>query len=466
MQRSSRAAAGLLAGLCSIGALAAQDGYSSAALSRSRYLAEQRRLPSPDEVLVEEFVNFHRHAVPRPKGDAAVALDLRFGGAALCLDDPRAVLQIGLATRLVHDRDNLPPLNLGLVVDKSGSMGAHDKMARVKASLRRMLGQLRPADVVSVVAYDDEARVALPAAPLGDGRRARAAIDSIEPGGATNLHGGLVLGCEEVARCYQPNGTNRVILLTDGIANRGVTDPATIARDAVAWNDRGVDVSTIGVGLEIQKDVLRELAESGRGLYHFIADASDIDKVFERELQGLVAPVARAARLELECDPAFEVERIFGYRPRRDGARWVIDLPDLNLGLTQVVLAELRACGVPARRRVGVTARLRYHDEERRAPASVEAGASLPVRASGAAPLADPEVRKNHTIAVLAQAVRDMAEAWAEGNGRMALSLLHRALGLAWAAYPNIDDADVERVRGIVQDYVAALGPLVARKDV
>src|SRR5205085_8479956 len=127
-------------------------------------------------------------------------------------------------------------------------------------------------------------------------------IREIRPGSSTNIHAGLMLGYREALKNFSKDATNRVILLTDGIANQGVTDPDKIAQDSLGFNDRGVDLSTIGVGLDLNKDLLRELAKSGRGLFHFVADAEDINKVFVKELQSLVSPVATEPNVEIEYD--------------------------------------------------------------------------------------------------------------------------------------------------------------------
>ena len=107
-----------------------------------------------------------------------------------------------------------------------------------------------------------------------------------------------------------------MILLTDGIANVGTTDPQKIAAESSEFNGQGVDLSTIGVGLELNNDLLRTLATRGRGLYHFVADYKDIDKVFVTEVQSLLSSVAKNVRLDVEVDPNLIVEKIYGYDPR------------------------------------------------------------------------------------------------------------------------------------------------------
>ena len=124
----------------------------------------------PEEIAIEEFVNYHKHRLPLPKVGQAVAMDTRWGNAEIARLQREAVLQIGFTTAEVNERTDLRPLNLVLVIDKSGSMAADDKMSRVKESLRTMLSKLRSNDIISIVAFDTTAQVLFPASPIDDGR--------------------------------------------------------------------------------------------------------------------------------------------------------------------------------------------------------------------------------------------------------------------------------------------------------
>src|ERR1051325_2171521 len=293
--------------LCGLNANAlAQEGTSTAAAARTRYMSGMGLIPSSREIAVEEFVNYHRHQIGRPRAGEAVALDVRWGNDQANGPQPEAVLQVGFSTALVNDRQQLRPLNLALVIDKSGSMAEADKMSRVKESLLELVSRLRATDVLSIIVFDSEAQVLLPARTMTDREAVKREIRSIEPGSSTNLHAGLMLGYREALKNYRTDATNRVVLLTDGIANQGVTDPGQIARESLAFNDKGVDLSTIGVGLNLNKDLLRQLAKSGRGLFHFVADGQDIDKVFIKELQSLISPVASEPRVDIDYDSGLE----------------------------------------------------------------------------------------------------------------------------------------------------------------
>src|SRR5690349_8773349 len=122
----------------------------------------------PEEIVVEEFVNYHKHRLPLPKSGQAVAMDTRWGNWEISRSQREAVLQIGFTTAEVNERTDLRPLNLVFVIDKSGSM-AGDKMSRVKDGLRAMISKLRADDVVSIVAFDTTAEVLFPARAIDDG---------------------------------------------------------------------------------------------------------------------------------------------------------------------------------------------------------------------------------------------------------------------------------------------------------
>ncbi|HEX8148195.1 MAG TPA: VWA domain-containing protein [Pyrinomonadaceae bacterium] len=433
----------------------AQEGASTAAAARTRYLSEMGLIPASRSVAVEEFVNYHRHQIGRPKADEAVLMDVRWGNDRVSGAEPEAVLQIGFSTASASDRRQLPPVNLALVIDKSGSMADSDKLSKVKEALLTLVNQLRETDTLSVVVFDSEAEVLRPAREVGDREEVRRLIRSIEPGSSTNIHAGLVLGYREALRHFNREGTNRVVLLTDGIANQGVTDPVQIARDSLSFNDRGVDLSTIGVGLDLNKDLLRDLAKSGRGLFHFVADAQDIDKVFLKEVQSLVAPVASEPDLEIQYGPGLELAQVYGYEPERAGGGLKIRLDDMNQGLTQVVLLRFKARprGLdPARPSVRVT--FSYYDIERKRRVTKSEEASLSPGGGAAGDLLrDPEVGKNFTIAQLAQAIRDMAAAVEARRYKDAEHLLNAAIAKTYQRYPHLEDEDISRTLLVAQKY-------------
>src|SRR5262245_30289837 len=433
----------------------AQDATSTAAAARTRYLSEIGVIPTSREVAVEEFINYHRHQIGSPKAGEAVALDLRWGNDRVYGAGGDAVLQVGFSTALANDRQELRPVNLSLVIDKSGSMSDVDKLSRVRSALLTLVSQLRDTDTLSIVVFDSDAQVLLPAQRLADRRTVRQLIQQIAPGGATNIHAGLMLGFEEARKNYRKDATNRVILLTDGIANRGETDPEKIAQDSLRFNDGGIDLSTIGVGLDLNKDLLSQLAKSGRGLFHFVEDAQDIEKVFVKEVQSLVSPVATEPNVEIDYDSDLGLAKLYGYEPqyRRNGV--TLKLDNMNNGLTQVILLRFKlAENRPAFSRLPVRVRFTYYDLEQRKQIVKTQESFLTVTDGRTGDLLkDPEVGKNYSIALLAQAIRDMAVACEARRYQEAEKLISDAIARTNRRYPNLDETDIARTLAMAKKY-------------
>lgn len=445
----------LCLGLAGVGF--AQDGVSTAGAARARYLSGMGMIPSSREVVVEDFVNYHRHEIGRPKAGEAVGLDVRWDRDGV-VRNGEVVLQVGLSTALANDRQQLRPLNLSLVIDKSGSMGETNKLTRVKSALLTLVSQLRTTDVLSIVVFDSEAQVLLPAQRLSEGSGIQSLIRGIQPGSTTNLNAGLVLGYQEALKHYSKAATNRVILLTDGIANQGVTEPERIAQGSLSFNDRGIDLSTIGVGLDLNKDLLRTLAKSGRGLFHFVANSADIEKVFVKELQSLISPVASEPNLEIEYSPRLKLKKVYGYEPRLGESSATIKLDTMNSGMTQVILLRFTPrAGTPDRSRLPVTVRLRYHDLDRGKEVEISQKSLVTLMNHSRERTEDSSVIKNCSIALLAQAIRDMAAACEGHRYSEAESLLCAAIAKTTRRYPNLEDEDIKRTLSIAQKYQEVL---------
>lgn len=313
--------------------LHAQASVSSATVGMTRAGVVVRS----SQFRVEEFVNYHRHNLPQPAAGEAVAIDASWSRA----DNGNLIFQVGLATASQRRSElEIRPLNLVLVIDCSGSMSGQ-RIENVKRGIRSFVERLRPEDLVTVVTYDSTARVALEAACKTDVEKVDRLIRELRAGGSTNLHAGLMLGYEQAEKHFDAQRTNRVILLTDGIANTGVVEPAEIAADSKKFNDRNIDLSTIGLGNDLDQELLRSLSDAGRGLLHFIGDDQDLMKVFVSEIHSLLSSAARDVRLDIKIDVDHEQVRFFGYRPELVKQKHRFELDDLNHDATQVVVGEI-----------------------------------------------------------------------------------------------------------------------------
>ena len=444
----------------------AQDGVSTASAARTKYLGNIGEFPSSREIAVEDFVNYHRHELPRPKAGQAVAMDVRWDNDTI-RDGRSATLQVGFSTALTHDRQQLRPLNLSLVIDKSGSMSEFNKLERVKQALLVLVSQLRESDTLSIVTFDTTARVALPAHRLGSREEASAIIRSLRPGSSTNLEAGLMLGYKEAEKAFDRESTNRVILLTDGIANQGITSPQEIENESRAFNEKGIDLSTIGVGEDLNKDLLRDLAKSGRGLYHFIADNEDVQKVFAAEMQSLVSPVAQNPELEIVYSPRLHLDQVYGFEPRLGNNSVHIHLNTMNSGMTEVVLLRFKPIlGQDAGATLPVKVHLTYQDFDLHENVTLAQTTDLKIAEEGrSTDLEDSAVAKNATIADLAQSIKDMAVAYEAHDIRRADSLVTESVARTTHRYPNLEDPDIKRTYEMALKYRNLLDTQVASED-
>lgn len=448
----------------------AQDGVSQAGAALTRAAARRGIVPPAATFVVRDILNQRRHDIALPAGADALSLDLRFDRPDDLAPGRTVHLQVGVATAAVGDPTRVPPVSLALAIDCSGSMREADKLERVKQGLVALVARLRPTDHVALIAWSDTARVVRSGRPVGDGCELRAAIATLQGGGSTNLHGGLMSALAELAGTRRIGGSNRVVLLTDGIANCGIVDPDTIAADAALLSDAGIDVTTIGFGADVQSDLLRRIAERGRSAFHYVADDADIAKVFVDEVQSLVTSVARRIRVELELDPDLHVLRTFGPAPT-EGPVLAFDLEDMGLHASQIALVDLALRpSVAAKRRFAVRARLRWVDaatgaaRERSAVASLCRPAEGPVdeTADGAAfgpTSGDLEVLRNRAIAELAEGMRAMADACARGDTADAQRRVNFALCLAGADPRVAGHPDVAAVIATAARFRDLLGP-------
>jgi len=231
-----------------------------------------------------------------------------------------------------------PAVNLGLVLDRSGSMSG-DKIRLAKEAAVAALRRLDPHDRFAVVVFDDQVDVVVPSTTASRDAVDAAArmIQGIEAHGSTDLCSGWLRGCEQVGQALSPDVVNRVLLLTDGLANRGIVDHAEILRHAAELQHRGIHTSTIGVGDEFDEHLLGAMADEGGGHYYYVERGDQIPEFIEREVGEALEVTLREARLHVGPAEDARVSPITSYRTRREGNEWVIELGDL-VSLQELVL--------------------------------------------------------------------------------------------------------------------------------
>lgn len=274
------------------------------------------RLPDPSTVRPEEFVNSFRQDYDRPDGDGfSVTVD-----GARTDDEDWSLVRVGLATRTTERTGERPPAALTFVIDVSGSMAEPGRLDLAQESLSVMTDRLRDDDSVALVTFSDEAETVLPMTRLGGNRdEIRDAVSDLDTQDSTNLGAGVETGYETAVEGLREGATNRVVLISDALANTGDTDADSILeRVSGERREHGITLFGVGVGSDYGDALMERLADKGDGHTVYVSDSDDAGRVFSEQLPRNVDLTARDAKAQVAFDPeTVEEFHLVGYDNRR-----------------------------------------------------------------------------------------------------------------------------------------------------
>ena len=315
-----------------------------------RFLHDGQRPPA-DAVRVEELVNYFDYGYARP-ADRATPFRAHVALAPSPWSAQRQILHIGLQGYDIA-RAQQPPLNLVFLIDTSGSMNPEDRLPLAQKSLNLLIDQLRPQDRVAMVAYAGSAGAVL--APT-DGRqklKMRCALQALSAGGSTAGGQGLALAYALAREHFDPRAVNRVILLTDGDFNVGVSDPLKLKDFVAEKRKSGVYLSVYGFGRGNYNDTMMQaLAQNGNGTAAYIDSLQEARKLFREDFTKALFPIADDVKIQVEFNPAQVSEyRLIGYETRmlarEDFNNDQVDAGEVGAGASVTALYEITPTGAP-----------------------------------------------------------------------------------------------------------------------
>ena len=356
---------------------------------------------------------------------------------------PREVIvQVEIEARKSDDTRRAP-MNLCVVLDRSGSMeGAKIEKARQAAAMA--VDKLGDDDIFSLVTYDSETDLLIAPERVGgtDHREdLKSRIHRIQPGGSTALHAGVVLGAKQVRRLFEKERVNRVILLSDGLANVGPSSTSELARLGRELRGEGIAVSTVGLGDDYNEDLMTALAEASNANYYYVKDAEKLPSIFAQELGAARSLLARSivirieapdgvhlkeivGRPEIECkDRVAEIKmpELFGSEKRRFLVRCVTDAKTadaLEAATVELNYATLSGGAGPSQRQ---SAKIAFTEDEKKSDSSIR-----------------PEVAREHSV-VQNRLAKELAVKLAdEGKSKDAVALLRQQAAKNAAAAPQL----------------------------
>ena len=355
------------------------------------------------------------------------------------------VIELVVVPPSAHAATSRPALNLALVIDRSGSMSG-DKIDNVRRAAVHVLDLLQEQDQVAIVAYDDTINLLAPSQHVTPQARAslKSLIQELMPGNMTNLCGGWLSGCEEVARVANATGgqLNRVLLLTDGLANVGITDLEEIGLHASQLLNRGIATSTFGVGLDFNEHLLEHMANQGGGRFYFISDPVAIQGIFVQEFRELAAVTAQAVEVTLEIPAQVDAKVLGSWRNEQTGQSLRLWLGDIPSGQRREVYVRLLVPPQSGQAELAILAQVNAGGEQGE-PLSASAQVTFkyaPRMQIAAAPVRQ-EVMQRYSQVEMADSVTEALKLERAGQRQEASQLIGQNLAAAAPYLPQAEQA-------------------------
>ncbi|WP_201556607.1 vWA domain-containing protein [Psychrobacter sp. 72-O-c] len=328
-----------------------------------RYLNEGQ-LPPTAAVRVEEMINYFPYdfSNSRRLGRAPFVVETEIVDSPWDkVEQGNQILKVGIKAidtmypgqsgKTDSTSVQLPPANLVFLVDVSGSMQSQDKLPLAKSTLNLLSKQLRAEDSISIVTYSGRTQVVLPATRGNDVATIQAAIDGLQAAGSTNGEDALKLAYAQASKSLKKGSINRILMLTDGDFNVGISDVDEMLNLVKAKRNRGISLSTIGFGRGNLNDYMMEqMADNGNGNYSYIDSLTEAKKVLSDELASTFNTVASDVKIQIEFNPEqVEEWRLIGYENRvlaeQDFNNDKVDAGELGAGKAVVALFEITPKG-------------------------------------------------------------------------------------------------------------------------
>ncbi|MDP2313182.1 MAG: VWA domain-containing protein [Pseudomonadota bacterium] len=351
------------------------------------------------------------------------------------------------------------PVDIAVVVDTSGSMGREGKIEAARAAADELVDALREGDRFALVGFDDRARVLIEGARFdGDTARLHRVIAGLRDDGGTNLWDGLDLGEDQLADT-SGGAARKVLVVSDGQANVGETSPDAFAKLAHTYASRGVSVSAIGLGRDFNENLLESMADAGGGSYRFVGNPEELTTVIAAELERTTQTLARQARVKVRVAEGVRVREVYGWTAARVGDETEVYVGDISAGQTRkIVLAVDVPTGSLGEYAVA-RAELTWEPVDGGATQAVDAAARVTVTTDAAEVSAsvDPAATVAATRARAGVLSRASADAWRDGDGARARTMMRSAASVLEETLAEVDAPELRADRKTI-DSIEALG--------
>lgn len=431
----------------------------------------ERFVPTPNQVFTKKFDEFIEKQYQAPK-EQYLELYAKWGNPEVNSNSKEALLEIGFnsANRERHnqmiDQSNSPAINLCFVLDKSGSMAGYDRIESLQQSLLELSKVFRPKDIISLVIFDSQSRVSVPAQKFGNGAYIREMFKDIEAGGGTSIYNGLLKGFEEVNKNKGTCDASKVILLSDGYGSTPISEVIQLAKKHI---DEGIAVSCIGVGEGYNQALLSQLATAGGGLMHYVGDAKKMNDVFVKEIISSIFPVARNAKAEVTYNDQLIYKQLYGFNAKTvNTEQFNMDIGNIYPGLNKLALVHFDL-NKPTKtiEKDPLKIVLTYFDYVQNKKISQEKLVRLKwsEKTGELEFLIDSEHKKMLAIATMNRAIKIMAECHDRGETEKAKMVISTTISEINKIFPLANDEDVSSLLNDLITYTKRLDQMMLNKE-
>jgi len=321
-------------------------GCASTRTASYRYAQKQIEggdLDFENRLRVDEYVNaFPQEDLAKPKAGDDLALQVDYFTDFLPKGNHTTLAQVAVRTRVANASEKAKKFGISLVLDNSGSMTEDNKFHDAIDALLAMITELADGTEFALVVFSNEAQVAIP--PTVVTRQSRETlkeeIKKLRTEGGTNIESGLLLGYKTMSQ-FSKGTQSRLLLLTDGQSNVGITDPKELAKKAGVQYLEGSRISTIGLGHDVDEQLLRTIADKGRGAYYFAENATALKTLFRKDIESLMVPIAKNVTVTIKSSAGTVLKKVYGYDQPIKNNTLTLEVGELNSDDWRIFIVEV-----------------------------------------------------------------------------------------------------------------------------
>ncbi|MFT4600338.1 MAG: Ca-activated chloride channel family protein [Arenicella sp.] len=369
----------------------------------------ERYLPTKNDIKSFDINNYSNETFPDTPDDEILNVHVKWGANKINSGSKEAILELGFSVKEIENKQAISkPLNVAFVLDRSGSMMG-EKIDLLKAAMLDLIDKLRPQDKVSIIYFNMEAVLAYGESAV-DVKHMKDVISALQASGGTSIYEGLKLGYEQVSKNKTDQSVDRVILLTDGYGSKPVD---FILEQSKKYFEKGISVSTIGVGQDYNSSLLSMISTFSGGLEHQAIESEGITKALDEEFESLLYPVASNLKVKVKYNNKVIYKTLYGVPEKKNSDNAVyFELDKVYSSLSRMALMKFKIEN-PDRDidKNKIRIEISYFDERKKQAVEIVKETNLEwTDETDTELIADKALKKTYSIAVINQAYKIIAD--------------------------------------------------------